>query len=889
MSIRPDVVDNSGFLLVSEGSDIVEWTFESIDNDTYYITTGEGESKQYLTISSTGAVLKSAPADLENPSSEYVIRVIPGVDGNAKKWSFTANGRSLNLNITNGTANGFNVTTNNVETKWLNLVVKTELEDSDIVKYSAMKVSVSDKDKVYDRINSETGEREQSQVIIYTRVWNDTDKKYEFYIVNYDGSLITCDDEGENIEWYGSSVNTALWEFTEYHYDDGTPNYYYELQNVAYGYYLAPQLLNGQLLSDDTIGLNLNGRRYNRGYTTIVAWDDHNYEYVGLKVEDGKVVPCSQSEADIFYFAIVDETEPDVGELNEVGTVDHVQYGVTMKMVDFNNTKTSDNRDSKQKDYMGEDGPTTGSTGLLSQNLGEDGYPVGTNLVGAGGVGQSLAKLFVSGGDGLIEVNHLFKASTYSESGYFEYNSTQNYAHLDKQSRNFKVYKQLGAITGSNEHRNTREHGQFMPYDDIQKDEDGNALEAKDTQGEVITNRTDLLGNVLPDTDSRKGEPLYALGNTSSVDYFFGMEMSAAFNQTADGLDDWGHDIIFEFSGDDDFWLYVDGVLVIDLGGVHSAQTGSVNFRTGVVTSTHGNTTLYVIFVANYLVNGHTQAEVDALFTTKYIDGEPVKVFKDYSHHTMKMFYMERGSGASNLHMRFNLATAEPGAFTLSKKVSGGSEDSSDEIEFPFQVYYSTEEGQTPNQLLGEFGSDGDYNVTYSGTSDHVPYSESFTPGGESTAYSNVFFLRHGEYAQVRLPEGAFSYYVKECAVDSAVYERVEANGDELTESEPSSGRRHDYETSVSSLVERSQVNFVNYADPDAMGTLSFTKKLYDINGDPVEIGGDDTPFNFRLYLGDETIADEDLVEANTRSYHVKDPDGPIAAGTPMRRASSLM
>ena len=67
----------------------------------------------------------------------------------------------------------------------------------------------------------------------------------------------------------------------------------------------------------------------------------------------------------------------------------------------------------------------------------------------------------------------------------------------------------------------------------------------------------------------------------TSADYFFGMELEASFTQTHSGVDAWGNDMIFEFTGDDDFWLYVDGVRVIDLGGIHSALSGSVNFRTG--------------------------------------------------------------------------------------------------------------------------------------------------------------------------------------------------------------------------------------------------------------------------------------------------------------------
>ena len=75
--------------------------------------------------------------------------------------------------------------------------------------------------------------------------------------------------------------------------------------------------------------------------------------------------------------------------------------------------------------------------------------------------------------------------------------------------------------------------------------------------------------------NARKGEKLYNIGYRSRVDYQFGMEMKASFTQTANGLDAWNHDIIFEFSGDDDFWLYVDDELVLDLGGVHSAMTCS--------------------------------------------------------------------------------------------------------------------------------------------------------------------------------------------------------------------------------------------------------------------------------------------------------------------------
>ena len=84
----------------------------------------------------------------------------------------------------------------------------------------------------------------------------------------------------------------------------------------------------------------MNGRRDGQYYSEIVAWDDANYAYVGLKVdaETGKVVSCPRSEADDFYFAIMKDIPVD-DKLTTVKTVDHTQYGITMKMVNFDTRK----------------------------------------------------------------------------------------------------------------------------------------------------------------------------------------------------------------------------------------------------------------------------------------------------------------------------------------------------------------------------------------------------------------------------------------------------------------------------------------------------------------------------------------------------------------------
>ena len=438
--MKPDVLDNDGILLVAEDSDIQAWSFECVRGDEYYITTWEGGFKKYLSIDSSGNVtLRTTPDPIDS-----VIQVIPGTGENTGKWRFTANGRSLNLPTT--AQNGFNGVAGSGATTWMNFVERSTLSEDDFVVYTAKKVSVSDTVNVYNG----------QQVILYTRIWNDVKKRYEFFAVNHDGVLIPCYDAGDTIEWIGSNINTAIWRFTEYTYSDGTPNYYYELENTQYGEYIAPQVTGEQSLSDHTIGINLNGRRYGESCSTIIAWDDLEYSYSGLKTENGHIAPCALPDAEDFYFAVLHPVDPN-DQLSTVATIDSNQYGIEMKMIDFNGEIVDSNRESNQKAFFSGDWDNL-QTGLLSTNLGPDGYPTGTDLIPKSG--HSLAELF----NNMTPVNHLFIESTHNESGYFEYDSTSNFAHLESNG-NFTVYDQLGAITGDSERKNTRTHGQFMPYD----------------------------------------------------------------------------------------------------------------------------------------------------------------------------------------------------------------------------------------------------------------------------------------------------------------------------------------------------------------------------------------------------------------------------------------
>ena len=867
MLMRPDVLDHDGILLVAENSDIQEWTFQNVSEDKYYLTTTVDGVTKYLTINGNNVTLTDTPDETYS-----LIKAIPGTGANSGKWHLSVGNYSLTL--PNSADNGFNGTTGTGPTTWMNLVEKSSFPEEDFTYYNAKKVSVSDTSQVPDK----------KQVIIYTRVWNDTKKKYEFFAIDHDGSLIPCYDTGDGIEWIGTNVNTALWELSEGTNPDGSLSYYYWLRNTQYGNtFITPQLSTDQVIytspgsdmQDFSASVNLNGRRYEENYTTIIRWDDDQYGYSGLKVENGHLVPCALSEAEDFYFAIMEEKQH-AEDVTTVETVDSKAYGITMKMVDFNNDVqkySTGNRDVVQTEVMG---TPDGGAGMLSTCLDETtGYPVVKNN------SNSLSQLFDSTQE--TEVNHLFLQNIYNESGYFEYDSTQNFAHLNPEDGTFTVYDQLGAITGDSEHKNTREHGQFMPYNDISPDK-GYAI---DKDGHIITNQTDVRANELPDTNARKGENLYLIGDNTKgmadttgdgVDYFFGMELEASFTQTANGLDAWGHDIIFEFSGDDDFWLYVDGQLVLDLGGVHSAQVGSVNFRTGLITSSNGNSTLYNTFKNNYK-DQHPEATDEEV--NQYLDDiferneEGNYVFKDYTKHTMRMFYMERGAGASNLHMRFNLAAVKPGTVVLSKQLSGTNSGSNSLLEYPYQIYYTTtQDGGTQEHLL-----DNPSLVTYKDSSKQVKYEEHLTL--EQQTYDSVFFLKAGESAVIDLPDNTIDYRIVECGISTATYDVVKANGETLTPTDTQNPGRKDYKTSLDTMTNRDTVLFDNHVKEGAMRTLSITKQLYDSNGqdrlhyDAAEGEQEDkTLFSYRLYLGNAFTSEDDIPPANLYSYFVKNRDG---------------
>lgn len=148
----------------------------------------------------------------------------------------------------------------------------------------------------------------------------------------------------------------------------------------------------------------------------------------------------------------------------------------------------------------------------------------------------------------------------------------------------------------------------------------------------------------------------YSDNSITNMDYHFGMRTTIPFTMTANGKvkpnDNTSADITFSFSGDDDVWVFIDGQLVIDLGGIHNRLDATINFAKNTWSISESNNS--TVEVADY----NHAAISGALFN----DGESTgtlnqtrETFAATDSHELTIFYLERGAGSSNCKIQFNL------------------------------------------------------------------------------------------------------------------------------------------------------------------------------------------------------------------------------------------
>ena len=247
--------------------------------------------------------------------------------------------------------------------------------------------------------------------------------------------------------------------------------------------------------------------------------------------------------------------------------------------------------------------------GIVKARLGEDGYPILNSSDE-----RSMAYLFDSnkeeeGKKIYADLSHLLSES---EDGTISFNSDKHYAWYPLQTGggDFIVYDGTYTVRGES---GTQIPVGFVPFNSY------------DENNQIIS----------PD---------------GPFDHHFGLTLSTNFKMPKDAVVN-DKDMVFDFTGDDDVWVFIDGVLVLDMGGVHGKRSGAINFKTGEVT---------VDNVASSVPGRPASIDtIGPVSTIADIFAKQGLTFdnSENSKHSLSLFYVERGGHESNLSMKFNLPT----------------------------------------------------------------------------------------------------------------------------------------------------------------------------------------------------------------------------------------
>ena len=425
----------------------------------------------------------------------------------------------------------------------------------------------------------------------------------------------------------------------------------------------------------------------------------------------------------------------------------------------------------------------------LKKNLSKENYPVLTN-------GISLQYLFDETND-RNEVT-AYKGLTgllYKEGTYNVYDSERYHAQLE--DNKIAVYNARLSPAW-----NTFSYGNFLPFN------------------RLSDNMYNGTNNSVP---SGRGK----------TDLWFGMNLDFKFMQPKDGkIAD--EPMVFDFRGDDDVWVFIDGVKVLDIGGIHPRKAGSINFNTGVVkVEKIPDTTLPELYEEAYIESykedywvAPSNEKIDEYLSGIFKKDRNGKytTYKNFDVHDFKFFYLERGAGASNCRIKFNMPAVNAEDIIISKEIEDYDENAYNDIEFSYELYVDDKlQKGAPYTLIDADGKETEK------TTDQE---------------TGIFKLKHGESARFSQYKEGQEYKVKEVGISSETYDQVTIQSSGVVDADKHDISDNDNSAESKDLTvgENPSVKFLNRCAVTNIQQLIIEKKLE--NGDSKDV------YNMRVTVG---------------------------------------
>lgn len=353
----------------------------------------------------------------------------------------------------------------------------------------------------------------------------------------------------------------------------------------------------------------------------------------------------------MFTMVIVPKTS-----VSEAAASDYTYFDTTM----FNYDTDTFNAATKALEKNGDQGiyfNTGGTTTTISRrNIANEDYNIWTGQPGKKGKDYAYTGLVKSDLDksGNIQFN-------YPQAGIFDTTKTTGKNTYTNVKMPFK--KDSDGYYYYDSYKYDVKFPNNKPANNAKLEDEGLSKLSSDGKGAFLPFSKNTSGNI-----------------DSNPTFHFGMDMSVKFYMPENGQittsDGSKKDMTFEFSGDDDVWVFVDGKLVLDIGGIHNAIKGDINFNTGVATVYKGQT--------------NTGVKTTNIYTSNVLGtnwkNETNKV------HTLQVFYLERGEGESNCKIKFNLEIKDQ--LQVTKSLGNKAEDDKDlkallSNRFNFKIYSS--------------------------------------------------------------------------------------------------------------------------------------------------------------------------------------------------------